>query len=136
MSFPSFRKTLPFLLALCLAAGCDSPTEVCTLIGCDSGLAVQLNRLPVGAFTVEVLPDVPLPNIPTYRMDCPGVSDPCSSRIFFPGLFLTRVSVRVTTTVGSITHPVTTVSYSTSYPNGRQCSPSCRRATIAADIPE
>lgn len=133
---PSLRKTRPFLLALFLATGCDSPTEVCTLIGCLSGLTVELNSLPVGAFTVEVLPDAPIANPPTYRVECPGVSEPCSSSILFPDLFPARVRVRVTTSLGSVTHPATNVSYNTTYPNGRQCSPACRRATIAVDIPE
>jgi hypothetical protein len=136
MSRPSLRKTSSLLLALCLTAGCDSPTEVCTLIGCLSGLTVQLNSLPVGSFTVEVLPEVALENPPIYRVECPGVSEPCSSAIRFPDLFPARVRVRVTTSLGTITHPATNVSYNTTYPNGRQCSPACRRGTITANIPE
>lgn len=130
------RRHLPVLFAiLALGGGCDSPTGVCTQIGCDSGLTVQLDQVPTGAFTVEVLPEEPQEHPVVYRVECAGSAAPCGARVFFPGLVLERARVRVTTTLGTVTHDATDVIYRTSYPNGRQCTPACRQATVDVTVP-
>jgi hypothetical protein len=41
--------------AVALLAGCNGIIDgTCTLIGCDSGLSVQLAQVPVGAYRIEV----------------------------------------------------------------------------------
>ncbi len=136
MAFATFRRVTATLAVVGSLYACDSPTRVCSLIGCSSGLTVQLTRLPVGAFSVEILPDPPLGNPPSYRVDCGGTAPACLSQVFFPDLIIERARVRVTTTLGTVTHDVGPVAYQTYYPNGRQCGPACRSATVTVGIPE
>ncbi len=136
MSFASPRRTITLLAVVVATAACDSPTEVCTLVGCDSGLTVQLSGLPVGAFTVEVFPESPALDPPVYRYECTPGPQPCSTRVLFPGLYVEQPYVRVTSALGTVTHHEPDVTYQTSYPNGRQCGPECRSATVSVGIPE
>lgn len=128
-------RSLALVAVLALVGGCDSPTGVCTQIGCDSGLTVQLDQVPADAFTVEVLPEEPQDYPVVYRVECAGIASPCGARVFFPGLVLERARVRVTTSLGTVTHDVADVTYRTTYPNGRQCTPACRRATVDVTVP-
>ena len=43
--------------------------------------------------------------------------------------------VRITTSTGTKTVEITTVNYVTSRPNGPDCDPECRQATVNVDIP-
>jgi hypothetical protein len=136
MTKRSIRLALAGASALMLSgAACGSPVEVCTLIGCDSGLTVQLSSLPVGAFTVEVFPESPSLHPPVTRYDCDPARSSCDTWILFPDFFPRSPYVRVTSSVGSVTLPIVDVPYQTSYPNGRQCGPACRRAFVMVDIP-
>lgn len=136
MTLAATLRRITFIVAVAATTSCDSPLEVCTLIGCDSGLTVQLSSLPVGEFTVEVLGESPGLHPPAYRYECVPGAQPCSARILFPGLYLENPYVRITTAVGTVVHFAEDVTYRTSYPNGRQCGPECRTATVTVDIPE
>jgi hypothetical protein len=136
MPFVTLRRAFTMLAVLGTVSACDGPLEVCTLIGCSSGLAVNLSSAPVGAFSVEILPDAPIGNPPTYRVECGGSAPECGAQVFFPDLIIERAQVRIVTTLGTVTHPIGPVQYGTAYPNGRQCSPACRRATVTVGIPE
>ena len=113
---------------LVVLLGCslvDSP-QVCTLIGCESGLTVTLETLPPGAFKIEVYglsADVQ----PAYVYECSVA--PCSQTVFFPGLILERGSVRVTSSAGSKLTGIRPT-YRTYRPNGPNCPPDCRQATV------
>lgn len=131
----TLRRALITASVVGAVTACSSPAEVCTLIGCSSGLTVQLTSPPVGAYSVEILPDAPAGNA-TYRVECGGAAPPCAAEVFFPDLIVSSARVRVTTTLGTVTHDVGPVTYRTSFPNGPQCDPGCRRATVTVGIPE
>jgi len=135
MPFATLRRAFTTLAIVCIVSACSGPLEACTQIGCSSGLTVKLSSAPIGAFSVEILPWAG-GNPPTYRVDCGGSAPDCGSQVFFPDLIVDRAQVRIVTTLGTVTHPIGPVSYATSYPNGRQCGPECRRATVTVGIPE
>lgn len=112
---------------------CDSPTGVCTLRGCDSGLVVQLSALPAGPFSVEVFAVSPN-QLPSYRYECDGTS-PCEERVLFSGLQVSSAYVQVTTPAGAALQHFPQLRYETIYPNGRRCGGACQSATVAMEIP-
>jgi hypothetical protein len=121
------------LLAATLTAlsGCDLVgVGGCTLVGCNSGLTVALPVRPAGAFRVEVL--VAGGN-PAYVYDCPD-PERCTSRPFFLDFTPTVAVVVVTTERGQVRQEVRP-SYSTSRPNGGDCPPVCRQATVTVSLP-
>jgi hypothetical protein len=117
------------ILVSVFACSIFNPIEACTLIGCTSGLSVQLNPLPSGTFRVEVsVGGFGAPNQSLYTFDCNA--SPCPVNVFFPGLVINHGFVRVTTSAGAkVTeiHPI----YESHRPNGADCPPDCRQATIA-----
>lgn len=131
------RTRRAVLLALVGAAtACSGLDEACTQIGCLSGLTVSLSSVPIGAYSVEVIPEGPAGTARTYRVDCGGSAPSCGSQVYFQDLFIERAQVRVVTSLGTVTQSVGPVRYVTSYPNGRQCEPACRRATVNVGVPE
>ena len=105
---------------------------VCTQIGCESGLTVHLSAQPVGAFRVEVFALSPNEQ-PAYVFDCPADSS-CPQDLFFPGLIVRHPFIRITTSVGTRTIEVLSVTYISLRPNGVDC-PGCEQATVAIDLP-
>jgi hypothetical protein len=110
-----------------LLAGCGP--FVCTEIGCDDGLVVQLDPAPVGAFRVEAQAEGQ--SSPAV-FNCPEGSR-CPSA-FFPGLVTDQVTVRVTTAAGTATQQFRP-QYEKQYPNGRACGAACRQATVTVRLP-
>jgi hypothetical protein len=114
-----------FLVGLVLA-GCSSgspPPQICTLIGCESGLEIVLEARPAGAFRVEAS----APGQPARVIDCPTAAS--CERIFFDDFTPDSVTVRVTAAAGAMSwngRP----SYRTLQPNGPACPPTCRQATV------
>ena len=135
MPFPTARRVGALLALLGTVTACNGIGEVCTEIGCLSGLTVNLSGVPIGAYSVEVIPEGP-PGTMTYRVDCGGSAPSCGSQVYFRDVFVERAHVRVVSSLGTVTHAVGPIRYSTSYPNGRQCEPACRQATVAVGIPE
>jgi hypothetical protein len=128
-------RILPAAL-LAFAAGCDIlgiGSTHCTLIGCTDGITVHLTTLPTGPYRVEIL----VGNGPgglSYAYDCAGGSA-CLKDIFFPELVLARIIVRVTTPLGTRDTEIANPVYTTSRPNGPDCSPICRQASVTAQLP-
>ena len=138
MSRPIVRRThrLALVIATGLAAaGCsvfDPGDDVCTLAGCQSGLGVELSARPTGPFRVEVTVPGATSGGPTYVYDCPDAAR-CVPGAFFPDFAPTHVTVRVTTTAGVVTRSFTPT-YRTHSPNGEDCEPTCREATVRMEI--
>jgi hypothetical protein len=119
------------LLALVLL-GCSTASEVCTLIGCESGVRLHLSALPSQPFRVEV--GVPGSNV-TYVFDCTTDAGQCRQDIFFPSLIVTRLLVTVR--VGGLSRQteIAPLVYAHSRPNGPNCPPDCQTADVSAPIP-
>ena len=121
---------------LALAAGCDVlgiGSTHCTLIGCTDGITVRLTALPTGPYRVEILVGSG-PGGPSYAYDCAGGSA-CLQDIFFPELVLNSIIVRVTTPLGTRDTEIANPVYETSRPNGPDCPPLCRQASVTAQLP-
>lgn len=119
-------------LAVCLTTGCHGITKgECTLIGCDSGLTTHLLSMPSAPFRVEVsVTGYPA----TYVYECADVTR-CSQDIFFPGLIADRASVTVIVGNKSVTTSINSIVYNVSRPNGPDCPPECKRATVPVGVP-
>jgi hypothetical protein len=106
-------------------AGSSEPAQACTLIGCESGLEVELHATPGGGFEVEAL--APGDTAPR-RFECdPAVQ--CGGRAFFSGFTPESVTIRVLTETDTLVRSLAPV-YDTLQPNGPGCPPTCRRATV------
>ena len=120
---------LAAILILLLAAACTSAIEVCSLLGCSSGLTVKFDRTPDIAYQVAARTNDPSPR---FVFDCPNPSR-CVWAFFAdytPGL----VIITVTTSRGSRDYTVSP-HYETSRPNGPNCSPECRNAIVTVAFP-
>ena len=118
-----------------LAAGCSSPANpggrFCTEIGCDSGLTIRLDGPPqAGPVRIELLTSG---SGPRYVYDCPDAGG-CATGAFFPGFTGDYVRVRVTTASGTATREARPA-YTESRPNGADCPPVCRTATVTVPLP-
>ncbi|HEX7024684.1 MAG TPA: hypothetical protein VF187_07690, partial [Gemmatimonadales bacterium] len=71
---------------------------------------------------------------PSYAYDCAGGAT-CQQDIFFPELVLDRIIVKVTTALGSRLTEIANPEYVNSQPNGPDCPPVCRQATVTAQLP-
>lgn len=121
--------------AVLLAAACSGPFDpsgsVCTGIGCDSGLTVRLEGTPpAGPVRVELLTS---DGGARYVYDCPEPGR-CAAGAFFPGFTGDYVRVRVTTASGAVTREARPA-YTETRPNGPDCPPACRTATVTVPLP-
>ena len=120
---------MKFWLALVsVAVSCTSPpeTQVCTLIGCNDGLNVQVNSSVAQALAVTVRAGSQI--IGSFRCDA-GAQ--CSSFIDNQ----TPAAVNVTVEMGGRTlNRSYTPAYRTARPNGEGCPPACKQATIAVAV--
>lgn len=118
-------------VASVLLSGCNGlagPTA-CTEIGCESGLEVVLENAPAVPFRVEA--EVPGQQ-GLYVFDCP---DPARcGRVFFAAFTPDYVRIRVTTAAGTVARDVRP-QYAEARPNGPDCPPLCRTATVAVPLP-
>lgn len=113
------------LLGAALLTGCAAFNEACTLIGCASGLRVQLDGAPSVAYTIEVK----VPGQATSQTFNCATPSQCVGGAFFAD-FVPQ-TVQVTITVGTSVRTLTVdPQYSTSRPNGPNCEPTCTQATI------
>lgn len=116
-------------------AGCsvfDPGDDVCTLVGCQNGLRVEFSARPAGPFRVEVSTPGATPGGPTFVLDCPDPTR-CGAGAYFPDFTPTHVTVRVTTPAGVVTRDFTPT-YRTHTPNGEDCEPTCREATVRVQL--
>jgi len=116
-----------------LLAGCTGITDgACTLLACENGLAVELASAPDGAYTVEVF-TAASQNGPHYIFQCVDPAT-CGTSAFFAEFTPVNVVVRVTT--GGRTHEETvTPAYQQVRPNGPNCGPECKQATVTVALP-
>ena len=124
------------LLAFTLATGCDAlgvGDKACTEIGCSDGITVHLPAVPTGPYRVEILVGSG-PSGVSYAYECAG-GPTCQQDIFFPELVLDRIIVKVTSPLGSRLTEISNPVYVTSQPNGPDCPPLCRQATVTAQLP-
>jgi hypothetical protein len=126
------RNALLIAAAFLLLSGCQpifGPTA-CTLIGCESGLAIEFATVPTEAVRVEAFVRE---GGPRYVFDCPDANR-CGPGVFFPGFTPEVVTIRVTTASGSTTQTVRP-KYTKSRPNGPDCPPECIQARVQVTIP-
>lgn len=124
------------LALLATSTGCNSlgiGDHACTEIGCSDGINVHLAALPAGAYTVEILTSGVGDGV-SYSYSCAGGTG-CRQDIFFPELVLDRIIVRVTTSAGTRLTEIANPQYISSRPNGPDCPPVCRQATVTAELP-
>ena len=119
-------RSIGFLVLAGALGGCAQPpppSEVCTLIGCESGLTVVVEPAPSGDYAVRA------ETADSARtVQCTALQR-CAEGAFFADFTPQRATVHVIaggdTTVQSVTP-----SYETLQPNGPTCPPTCRRATV------
>jgi hypothetical protein len=110
------------MLVSCLVALLTScGNEVCTLVGCNNGLLVNVGSAPASPFRVEAY----VYSYARYGQTCSGT--PC--HVFFPEF--TPEFVRIDLIAGADTvsrqfYPT----YVLNRPNGPNCDPECREATV------
>ena len=103
----------------------QGPEVVCTLIGCESGLWIELTGTFPDTFLLRVGPeDVG----PVVEVGCTGASS-CPNRFFIPGLV--ESSVRIDYTSGDQVESFTFQPDNQElFPNGEHCPPACIQGTI------
>jgi hypothetical protein len=118
--------------AVLSSIACSSAPTVCTLIGCESGITVDLASLPSGPFRVDIKPrgasDV------AYVFECDTAAR-CRQDIFFAGLISDYLIVTVHVGAATRDTEVVQVQYASHRPNGPNCGPDCRTATVTAQVP-
>jgi hypothetical protein len=122
-----------FLSTACVAllAGCTGIIDgTCTLIGCSSGLTVNLAQAPAGAYRIEVFSS---PGGPHYVWDC-GDAAQCGTSAQFTDFTPESVTIRVTTSAGTL-EQTSQVTYDVSRPNGPNCGPTCTQAQVTVALP-
>ena len=112
--------------------GCSAVTDVCTLIGCTSGVRVHLAALPSQPFRVEITTDG---SEVAYVFDCTADSSRCRQDIMFPDLIAVRLAVTVRVGATSRRTDIAPLVYQHSRPNGPHCAPECQTADVTAYIP-
>ena len=120
------------LLAL-MSPGCsliDGPEFACTLVGCQNGLTVRFATPPSGLLRVEVYTQSP-DRQPAYVYDC--TVETCYDAVFFPDLILEHGFVRVTSSAGSRLTEIRPT-YASRRPNGPDCPPLCRSASVTVPV--
>jgi hypothetical protein len=127
-----FRKaeSRPQLLLALLAACANytEPSRVCTEIGCEDGLAVEVNHSLQQSFTVTVRAGTQA--LHTFRCD-PGQA----CRAFVASQTPEEVTIVIDAGGGQ---PLVSRSYRPEYrlhrPNGPDCPPECRQATVVLNV--
>jgi len=117
------------LLLLLAACSESEPTGIeCSGVGCANGLQVNFNRVPpLGTVVILEFGQTP------WRVEC-GTDADCSNGLFFEGLLVDYVAVRVTTAEGGILHELRP-EYVETRPNGPDCPPTCWNATVTVALP-
>lgn len=116
------------LLSLVGLGGCG-----CTLVGCANALRVQFTTAPSAPFSVELL-SLAATEPAIDRVDCPQVNS-CNRDVYFYSASVTQATVRVITSAGARDSKFTDIRYTKSYPNGKECGPTCLNASVTAAIP-
>lgn len=116
------------LLGALVVAGCagnsnnaEEPPRVCTMIGCNNGLSVVISG-PQRDYTVTVKSGGTVLHSFTCR-----ANEPCQG--FVENQTPASVTVDVTSSAGTVSRSFTP-EYRMNRPNGPDCPPECRQATV------
>jgi len=111
--------------------GCGNPfgATACFEIGCDSGIRLTFDAPPPAGTIIELDSSSGFP----WRLEC-GVDWNCDFDPFFYGFTPEHVTVRVVTSTGEVTASVRP-KYLKFQPNGEDCPPTCRVASIMIELP-
>jgi len=124
------RVIIPIALALTAACPNSSsqPPQVCTKIGCESGLQVELGGAPVGPFRVEAQA---AGGGAARVFECPA-GQRCEIA-FFADFTPAEATVRVITG-GRTTERTVRPTYERVQPNGPGCPPICRQGRVRVEV--
>ena len=101
----------------------DERLQACTLIGCESGLRVVLTTPPAAPYRVEAY----VPGSAVRQMRQCNTGGTCD--ITFVDFTPAQVTIEVITTADTVRRDAAPA-YQISRPNGPQCDPECRSATV------
>lgn len=110
--------------ALACARVAESTPQLCTRIGCDSGVTVLLGSGYVTPVTVEA---GPVDGAMQSRMCDSAIA--CTAGVFFADLSAPELRVRVISAGDTIVRTVRP-HYRVTQPNGPDCPPTCRQAEV------
>lgn len=120
--------TVVLLVIGCGLTGCDvSGPTACTNLGCETGLHVELEGQPQGAFSITA----DSPGGESRVIECTEVTTGC------PLVFVdyTPAEVMLTYESADVTvHETFTPTYALVRPNGPGCSPECLTATVVLQL--
>ena len=119
----SLALAIPVLGAGCASNAQEGGPVMCTLIGCEAGLSVDVRGDRGGDVTVKVV----AADGQTRTFECEAEAATCSS--FFADYMPENVSVTVTKSQGNTVRSFN-VSYANVRPNGEDCPPVCRQGHI------
>lgn len=103
----------------------------CTLVGGESGLRVRVSNVASPIIRIEVHPYAP-GNQPAYIADCLTIQGGCANGVFFPEY--SAPSAAITIVMGGTTVSGTiSLEYAVTYPNGRECEPRLKNASVVVD---
>jgi hypothetical protein len=121
------------MLAACDTLGIGEPDRNCTLIGCTSGVTVQLSGSPGDSYRVEIFEGNA--SIPTKVQTC-SLGAECPSVVHFTD-YRPQGSVRVRVVIGqrTITSQSQILTYVANTPNGPDCDPTCFNALVNMPLP-
>jgi hypothetical protein len=108
------------------------PAQVCTEIGCHSGLTIQLEGTIPEAYSVEIS----VPGDEPFRVECPQGGEPVyceGDRLFLAERTPEEVTVRVSWEDNSVVETLQPT-YETIRPNGPDCPPECRQAEVKLNL--
>lgn len=120
------------LVVAAVAAACSNsssqPPQVCTQIGCESGLQVELSGAPAGPFRVEA--QAAGDGAPRV-FECPA-GGRCESA-FFADFTPEEATIRVIAG-GRTTARTVRPTYERVQPNGPGCPPVCRQGRVRVEV--
>ena len=107
-------------------AACAGALEVCTEVGCDSGLIVTVTNGPAEPYRIEARVGGTLAR---YVHSCAGHACTAEFLDFVPSHVFIYVMTESDTTFREV-RP----NYDVSQPNGPDCEPTCRFATVTITL--
>jgi hypothetical protein len=122
------KKGLLVLLGM-TGMACSSSNQsqqICTLIGCNPGLAVEINGTISGRTTIEVAATGETPR----TFEC-NAGQPC--RGFLENFMPSQATVTIRLSDRTVQRTVTP-EYRDVRPNGPNCDPVCRQATVQVGL--
>jgi hypothetical protein len=99
----------------------------CTLIGCDSGLAIRISPRPVSPYRAELLLDDGTRRV--WRCDRATCGDP-----FFADYLKSIAIIDVIVGTDTTHAEQTKIQYERSQPNGAKCGPTCYRSEVTVSL--